>query len=256
MLQVPFDEELIYFLLTFTKLNKISHGWGNHANSILDFCIGRLPSEAKDLKKNQRKHKRGTLHIKCRQQWQISKDLHNERHHKSNLLGAGGFGEVFKGTLDDGNIRGIVQILNEVRILCQVNHSSLVRLLGCCVELPEPLLVYEYVPNGTLFEHLHYTNSGKCIHFGWQCKSYNSLCSRNLGVPRLDLDYYVNFQLTDKSELYSFRVVLLELLTSKKAIDFNREKEGVNLVVLVKMALKEGRFMDAVDPVLKRELVD
>ncbi|KAK6779254.1 hypothetical protein RDI58_021438 [Solanum bulbocastanum] len=85
---------------------------------------------------------------------------------KENLLGTGGFGEVFKGTLDDGtivavkrakpgNAKGTLQVLNEVRILCQVNHRGLVRLLGCCVELELPLLIYEYVPNGTLFEHLH-----------------------------------------------------------------------------------------------------
>ncbi|XP_054780761.1 wall-associated receptor kinase-like 20 [Prosopis cineraria] len=88
---------------------------------------------------------------------------------KHNLLGSGGFGEVFMGTLADGsltaikraklgNTRAVEQILNEVRILCQLNHRSLVRLLGCCIELHnEPLLVYEYVPNGTLFDHLHNT---------------------------------------------------------------------------------------------------
>ncbi|KAK4342871.1 hypothetical protein RND71_038687 [Anisodus tanguticus] len=85
---------------------------------------------------------------------------------KENLLGSGGFDEVFKGTLDDGtivavkrakpgNAKSTLQVLNEVRILCQVNHRGLVRLLGCCVELELPLLIYEYVPNGTLFEHLH-----------------------------------------------------------------------------------------------------
>ncbi|XP_055811659.1 wall-associated receptor kinase-like 20 [Solanum dulcamara] len=85
---------------------------------------------------------------------------------KENLLGSGGFGEVFKGNLDDGtivavkrakpgNAKGTLQVLNEVRILCQVNHRGLVRLLGCCVELELPLLIYEYVSNGTLFDHLH-----------------------------------------------------------------------------------------------------
>ncbi|KAH9672483.1 Wall-associated receptor kinase-like 20 [Citrus sinensis] len=67
---------------------------------------------------------------------------------------SGGFGEVFKAILDDGTItavkrsklgktKGIDQILNEVRILCQLNHRSLVKLLGCCVEVEQPLLVYE-----------------------------------------------------------------------------------------------------------------
>lgn len=85
---------------------------------------------------------------------------------KDNLLGYGGFGEVFRGTLQDGTIaavkrakpgsmKGIAQLLNEVRFLCQVNHRSLVRLLGCCAELEQPPLIYEYVPNGTLFDHLH-----------------------------------------------------------------------------------------------------
>ncbi|KAF8397377.1 hypothetical protein HHK36_016290 [Tetracentron sinense] len=85
---------------------------------------------------------------------------------KDRLLGSGGYGEVFKGIIDNGtliavkcaklgNTKGTDQVLNEVSILCQVNHRSLVGLLGCCVELEQPLMVYEYISNGTLFEHLH-----------------------------------------------------------------------------------------------------
>ncbi|XP_042014295.1 wall-associated receptor kinase-like 20 [Salvia splendens] len=84
---------------------------------------------------------------------------------KDRLLGAGGYGEVYKGILDDGtvvavkcaklgNSKSTDQVLNEVRILCQVNHRSLVGLLGCCVELQQPLLVYEYISNGTLLDYL------------------------------------------------------------------------------------------------------
>ncbi|KAJ7960163.1 putative Kinase [Quillaja saponaria] len=91
---------------------------------------------------------------------------------KDNLLGAGGYGEVFKGILDDGtfvavkcaklgNTKGTDQVLNEVRILCQVNHRSLVRLLGCSVELEQPILVYEYIENGALLEHLQGRRSSK-----------------------------------------------------------------------------------------------
>lgn len=66
----------------------------------------------------------------------------------------------------------------------------------------------------------------------------------------LDPDYYLNFQLTDKSDVYSFGVVLFELLTCKKALDFNREEEDVNLVVFVRKALREERFTDLIDPVI------
>lgn len=90
---------------------------------------------------------------------------------RENLIGTGGFGEVFKGTFDDGTVfaikraklgstKGIDQMQNEVRILCQVNHRSLVRLLGCCLELEHPLLIYEYVSNGTLFDYLHRHSCG------------------------------------------------------------------------------------------------
>lgn len=100
---------------------------------------------------------------------------------KDNLIGAGGFGEVFKGILDDGtvtaikraklgNTKGIDQVINEVRILCQVNHRSLVRLLGCCVELEQPIMIYEYIPNGTLFDHLHSHHSGKWTSLSWQLR--------------------------------------------------------------------------------------
>ncbi|KAJ6815099.1 putative WAK-related receptor-like protein kinase family protein precursor [Iris pallida] len=85
---------------------------------------------------------------------------------RDTLLGAGGYGEVFKGLLEDGtliavkcaklgNIKSTDQVLNEVRILTQVNHRNLVRLLGCCVDLDEPLMVYEFISNGTLYDHLH-----------------------------------------------------------------------------------------------------
>ncbi|KAJ7964572.1 Protein kinase-related protein [Quillaja saponaria] len=84
---------------------------------------------------------------------------------KDCLIGAGGYGEVYQGILEDGtflavkvakvgNTKGTDQVLNEVRILCQVNHRNLVRLLGCSVELEQPILVYEYIDNGNLLEHL------------------------------------------------------------------------------------------------------
>jgi Protein kinase domain/Wall-associated receptor kinase galacturonan-binding len=100
---------------------------------------------------------------------------------KDRLLGSGGFGEVYKGILKDGtavavksakvgNLKSSQQILNEVGILSLINHKNLVKLLGCCVEASTPLMVYEYIPNGTLFEHLHARGDRKALNWKTRVK--------------------------------------------------------------------------------------
>ncbi|MFS8032943.1 putative non-specific protein-tyrosine kinase RLK-Pelle-DLSV family [Helianthus anomalus] len=80
--------------------------------------------------------------------------------HPDNKLGQGGFGPVFKGTLDRGvqiavkklahtSNQGKREFVNEAKLLARVQHRNVVSLLGYCVA-PEKLLVYEYVPNESL----------------------------------------------------------------------------------------------------------
>ncbi|MQL89525.1 hypothetical protein Taro_022091 [Colocasia esculenta] len=87
-----------------------------------------------------------------------------------NRLGTGAYGTVYVGKLHNNEVvavkrirrrdsDGIEQVMNEIKLLSSVSHPNLVRLLGCCIDRGEQILVYEYMPNGTLSQHLQRESS-------------------------------------------------------------------------------------------------
>ncbi|CAL5090041.1 unnamed protein product [Urochloa decumbens] len=84
----------------------------------------------------------------------------------SHILGKGGSGQVYKGTLEDSTtvaVKASIEVsealkedfTNEVIIQSQMIHKNIIKLLGCCLEVDVPMLVYEFAPNGNLHNILH-----------------------------------------------------------------------------------------------------
>ncbi|XP_062201889.1 wall-associated receptor kinase 1-like [Phragmites australis] len=103
-----------------------------------------------------------TIHILTENEIKKATDNYSE----DRVLGCGGHGMVYRGTLDDNREVAVKkskvkdddsreEFVNEIIILSQINHRNIVRLLGCCLEVDVPMLVYEFISNGTLSELLH-----------------------------------------------------------------------------------------------------
>ncbi|XP_031112458.1 probable serine/threonine-protein kinase PBL7 [Ipomoea triloba] len=234
------------------------------------------------------------------------------------FLGEGGFGKVYKGRLvdtgqevaikqlDRNGCQGIREFVVEVLTLSMADHPNLVKLIGYCVEGQQRLLVYEYMPLGSLEDHLHDRRpSRKLLDWNTRMKIaagaargleylhdkmkppviYRDLKCSNILLgeefhPKLSdfglakvgplgdnthvstrvmgtygycaPDYAMTGQLTFKSDIYSFGVVLLELITGRKAIDNTKCAAEQNLVAWARPLFKDRKkFSVMADPALQ-----
>lgn len=243
-----------------------------------------------------------------------------------NKIGAGSFGTVYKGKLADGREVAIKRsetnpqtkklqenesaFQSELSFLSRLHHKHLVGLLGYCEEREERLLVYEYMKNGALYDHLHSNNlENSPVLNSWKMrikvlldasrgieylhnyavppiihrdiKSSNILLDGNWvarvsdfglslmepetdgehlsmtaagTVGYMDPEYYGLRHLTVKSDVYGLGVVMLEVLTGRRAIFKNEDSEGggggspVSVVDYALPGIAQGEIGRILDP--------
>ncbi|RID77770.1 hypothetical protein BRARA_A00651 [Brassica rapa] len=104
-----------------------------------------------------------------------------ENFSENRVLGQGGQGTVYKGMLVDGRTVAVKkskvidedklqEFINEVVILSQINHRHIVKLLGCCLETEVPMLIYEFIVNGNLFQHIHEESDDYAMIWGMRLR--------------------------------------------------------------------------------------
>ncbi|KAB2095393.1 hypothetical protein ES319_A01G033700v1 [Gossypium barbadense] len=162
--------------------------------------------------------------------------------HDTKKLGQGGFGPVYRGTLDDGKEiavkrlskasgQGLEEFMNEVVVISKLQHRNLVRLFGCCVEGEEKMLVYEYMPNKSLDAFLF--DFGMARIFGANENQANT--KRIVGTyGYMSPEYAMQGQFSEKSDVFSFGVLLLEIVSGKKHTSFYNNEYDLSLLGYIK----------------------
>ncbi|CAH8360294.1 unnamed protein product [Eruca vesicaria subsp. sativa] len=243
-------------------------------------------------------------------------ELATNRFSAHRKLGEGGFGAVYRGFLNEIDTlvavkklsgrskQGKREFLTEVKIISKLRHRNLVQLIGWCNEKHEYLLIYEFMPNGSLDTHLFGKRPHLCwdvrykvalglasallyLHEEWdQCvlhrdiKASNIMLDTNFNVKLGDFglarlmdhelrshttglagtfgymapEYVMTGRASKESDIYSFGVSILEIVTGRKSVDHSEENiEGKSLVERVWDLYGRQQLISAMDEKLGEE---
>ncbi|XP_029147352.1 G-type lectin S-receptor-like serine/threonine-protein kinase At4g27290 isoform X2 [Arachis hypogaea] len=165
-------------------------------------------------------------------------------------LGEGGFGPVYKGTLINGQElavkrlskksgQGSEEFKNEVALIAKLQHRNLVKLLGCCIQGGEKILIYEFMPNKSLDHFV----------FGDQVEANTNKVAETYGY--MSPEYAVHGQFSEKSDIFSYGVIVLELLSGKRNRDFSDSENYHNLLGHAWRLWTEEKPLELLDEVLR-----
>ncbi|XP_068328175.1 cysteine-rich receptor-like protein kinase 44 [Pyrus communis] len=236
--------------------------------------------------------------------------------HPGNLLGVGGFGRVYRGRLGDGTLiaakklcldksqQGESEFLTEVKLITSVQHRNLVRLIGCCSDGPQRLLVYEYMKNRSLdliiygksdqflswstrfqiivgiargLQYLHEDSPLRIIHR--DIKASNILLDDkfqpkigDFGLARFfpedqaylsttfagtlgytAPEYAIRGELSEKADIYSFGVLVLEIISGRKNTDLTLSSDMQYLPEYAWKLFETSNVIDLIDPNMKED---
>ncbi|KAH9667366.1 Receptor-like serine/threonine-protein kinase [Citrus sinensis] len=178
----------------------------------------------------------------------------------ANKLGEGGFGPVYKGVLKKGDEiavkrlpgrsgQGLREMKNEASVIAKVQHKNLVRLLGCCIDKDEKILIYEYMPNKSLDFFLFDFGMAR-ICGGNELQANTSRIVGTYGY--MSPEYAIQGIFSIKSDVFSFGVLLLEIVSGKKTTGFYRT-DSLTLLGYAWDLWTSNRTLELIDPILEDE---
>ncbi|CAL5321791.1 unnamed protein product [Camellia sinensis] len=218
----------------------------------------------------------------------------------NNKLGEGGFGPVYKGTLEGGqeiavkrlsknSSQGLDEFKNEVIYIAKLQHRNLVKLLGCCIQGEETMLIYEYMPNKSLDYFIFDQSQSTLLDWSKRFHIINGIARgllylhqdsrlriihRDLKASNILLDIDMNPKISDfgiarsfggneteantngvigtylKSDVFSFGVLVLEIVSGKKNKGFYHPRHSHNLLGDAWRLYEEDKSLELIDEAL------